>query len=142
MKTLDNKKYKRINVKSFKKECNGKNCDQNVIHNINHLKKILNYKSINVNQIFTFCKDSSDQVIYITQSDLTTITLLIMRDHHCEELFDVQEHEILISDQKNFPNKAFSSYLSSKKALTRQKRIDNYLKDRLPMSYILFKKEG
>lgn len=64
------------------------------IQPIKSIKKILNYDDINSDQIFTFCKDPLDQVLYITQPDVNQINLILMRDHHCEECYDMDIAEM------------------------------------------------
>ena len=51
---------------------------------------IANYPAYFLGSIILSRKDSQNFIID-GQQRLTTITLLIMRDHHCEELFNSQE---------------------------------------------------
>lgn len=76
------------------------------IQPIKSLKKILNFSEINQDQIFTFCKDPLDQVLYITQPDVNQIYLILMRDHHCEECYDPK-----VADIKHEINHLMSDYM-------------------------------
>lgn len=64
------------------------------IQPIKSIRKIINFTNINSEQTFTFCKDPLDQVLYITQPDDNKIYMILMRDHHCEECFDLDVKEM------------------------------------------------
>lgn len=79
--------YKIIYVNNFHQHKSDlEHCNNlNVAQEISHLKKILNLKYINKNQLFIFCKDQYDQVLYITEPEVNTITVIQMKNHHSVE---------------------------------------------------------
>jgi len=94
--------------------------------------KSLNFKDVNQYQIFTFCKDPYDQVLYITQPDDNKIVLILMRDHHCEECYDSSmkpedkiQYEIGQGVLDMFKIGMRASRVS-KKSRTRMKKLTNY----------------
>jgi len=62
---LDYKDYKKIDC--IEDTCFNKVCmSNNILQNIKHLKKAINYNQINLNHVLTFCNDKINQVLYIT----------------------------------------------------------------------------
>ena len=141
MDSLDHRVYKKIISIDFTDYQQNVVRRNSFIQRILCLKKILNFADINKDQVFTFCKDPLDQVLYITPPDVNQISMILMRDHHCEECFDLDVNEMkdsivnmvnenILEIFKNFDTQDMSRL--SKKSMTRMKKMENHINVRFP----------
>lgn len=70
MDTLDHRDYKKIISIDYTEHQQNIVRRNSFLQKIECLRKILNFDDINKDQVFTFCKDPSDQVLYITQPEI------------------------------------------------------------------------
>jgi len=71
----DHKRFKKVN--SFEEHGLNKLCvSNNVLQNIEHLKRALNYEDISVTHILSFCDDEIDQILYISETKSKKITII------------------------------------------------------------------
>ena len=90
----DQRQYKKIISIDYTQYTDNMVRRTSFIQPIKSLRKILNFEDINQDQIFTFCKDPLDQVLYITQPEINKVYMILMRDHHCEECYEPTVGEI------------------------------------------------
>jgi hypothetical protein len=85
----DYRTFKRICVHNHKPSRSGINFVAKHTHmqKIDDLKLIINHKKLTKEKFMTFCKDEFDQVLYIYQTDLASISIIFLRDQHTEECY-------------------------------------------------------